>query len=134
MDMNRCSRTLTPSLRVERGPGASHRPGIDPLLRVQDRTVASKPAAKLPSSPPGRRGRNKGQAVPRLRGGAGAPAKLLCMGEAISTAGKKVLAVAVLLLAAWILFKVVLGFVTAVAWIAVVVLAIIAIVWALRVL
>ena len=56
------------------------------------------------------------------------------MGEAISTAGKKVLAVGVLLLAAWILFKVVLGFVTAVAWIAVVVLAIIAIVWALRVL
>ena len=56
------------------------------------------------------------------------------MGEAISNAGKKVLAVGVLLLAAWILFKVVLGFVTAVAWIAVVVLAVIAIVWALRVL
>ncbi len=56
------------------------------------------------------------------------------MGEAISNAGRKVLAVAVLLLAAWILFKVVLGFVTAVAWIAVVILAIIAIVWALRVL
>ena len=56
------------------------------------------------------------------------------MGEAISNVGKKVLAVAVLLLAAWILFKVVLGFVTAVAWIAVVVLAVIAIVWALRVL
>ncbi len=56
------------------------------------------------------------------------------MGEAVSTVGKKVLAVGVLLLAAWILFKVVLGFVTAVAWIAVVVLAVIAIVWALRVL
>ena len=56
------------------------------------------------------------------------------MGEAISNAGRKVLAVAVLILAAWILFKVVLGFVTAVAWIAVVVLAVIAIVWALRVL
>ncbi len=56
------------------------------------------------------------------------------MGEKATQAGKKVLALGVLLVAAWILFKVVLGFVTAVAWIAVVVLAIIAIVWALRVL
>lgn len=56
------------------------------------------------------------------------------MREATSAALRKLLAVAVLLVAAWILFKVVLGFVTAVAWIAVVVLAIVAIVWALRVL
>ena len=56
------------------------------------------------------------------------------MGEAISNAGRKVLAVAVLILAAWILFKVAFGFVAAMAWIAMVVLAIIAIVWALRVL
>ncbi len=56
------------------------------------------------------------------------------MGEAAKTAGKKLLAVAVLLVAAWILFKVVLGFVAAVAWIAVVVLAVIAVVWAIRVL
>ena len=56
------------------------------------------------------------------------------MGEAAATAGKKLLAIAVLLVAAWILFKVVLGVVAAVAWIAVVVLAIVAIVWAIRVL
>ena len=56
------------------------------------------------------------------------------MGEAISSAGRKVLAVGVLLLAAWILFKVVLGFVTAIAWVAVVIIAIVAVVWALRVL
>jgi hypothetical protein len=40
----------------------------------------------------------------------------------------------VLLLAAWVLFKLVLGFVAAVAWILVVVLAIAAVVWAVRVL
>jgi hypothetical protein len=51
-----------------------------------------------------------------------------------SEAGKKLLAVGVLLLAAYVLFKVVLGFVAAVAWIAVVVLAVAAVVWAIRVL
>jgi len=56
------------------------------------------------------------------------------MGEHVANAGKKLLAIGVLLVAAWILFKVVLGFVTAVAWIAVVVLALVAIVWAIRVL
>jgi hypothetical protein len=56
------------------------------------------------------------------------------MGEKAKTGGKKLLALAVLLIAAWILFKVVLGVVTAVAWVAVVVLAIIAVVWAIRVL
>jgi hypothetical protein len=56
------------------------------------------------------------------------------MGETAANAGKKLLAIAVLLVAAWILFKVVLGFVAAIAWIAVVVLAIVAIVWAIRVL
>jgi hypothetical protein len=56
------------------------------------------------------------------------------MGQLASDAARKVLAVAVLLVAAFILFKVVLGFVAAVAWIAVVVLAIVAVVWALRVL
>lgn len=53
---------------------------------------------------------------------------------AAKSGGKKLLAIAVLLVAAWILFKVVLGFVAAVAWIAVVVLAIVAVVWAIRVL
>lgn len=56
------------------------------------------------------------------------------MREKAKAGGVKLLAVAVLLVAAWILFKVVLGFVTAIAWVAVVVLAIVAVVWALRVL
>jgi hypothetical protein len=56
------------------------------------------------------------------------------MGEALSQAGRKVLAVGVLILAAYLLFKVVLGFVMAVAWIAIVVVAIAAVIWALRVL
>jgi hypothetical protein len=56
------------------------------------------------------------------------------MGETLSNAATKLIAVAVLVVAAWILFKVVLGFVAAVAWILVAVLAVVAIVWALRVL
>lgn len=56
------------------------------------------------------------------------------MGEAAANVGKKLLAIVVLLVAAWILFKVVIGVVAAVAWIAVVVLAIVAVVWAIRVL
>lgn len=51
-----------------------------------------------------------------------------------SNVGRKLIAVAVLLVAAWILFKVVLGFVSAIAWVAVVVLAVIAVVWAVGVL
>ena len=46
----------------------------------------------------------------------------------------KALAVVVLLIAAWILFKVVIGVVAAVAWIVVVVLGIFAVLWALSVL
>jgi hypothetical protein len=56
------------------------------------------------------------------------------MGQLASDAGRKLLALLVLLLAAWVLFKLVLGFVAAVAWILVVVLAIAAVVWAVRVL
>jgi hypothetical protein len=56
------------------------------------------------------------------------------MREAAGDLGRKALALLVLLVAAWILFKVVLGIVAAVAWIVVVVLAIAAIVWAIRVL
>lgn len=56
------------------------------------------------------------------------------MGELASQTGKKILAVGVLVVAAYVLFKIVLGFVAAVAWIAIVVLAIIAVIWALRVL
>ena len=56
------------------------------------------------------------------------------MGEVVSDAGRKLLAVAVLVIAAWVLFKVVLGFVAAVAWIVVAVVAVVAVVWAIGVL
>jgi hypothetical protein len=56
------------------------------------------------------------------------------MREAAGDLGRKAIAVVVLLVAAYILFKVVLGVVAALAWVIVVVLAIAAIVWALRVL
>jgi hypothetical protein len=46
--------------------------------------------------------------------------------------GGKLLAVAVLLVAGWILLKIVIGVVTAVAWIVVAVLAVIAVIWALN--
>ena len=56
------------------------------------------------------------------------------MGELVSQAGRKLLAVGILLLAAYVLFKVVLGFVTTLAWVAVAILAVVAIAWAIRVL
>jgi len=56
------------------------------------------------------------------------------MGELARDTGRKALALGILLLAAWVLFKVVLGFVTTIAWISVVVVAVVAVVWALRVL
>jgi hypothetical protein len=56
------------------------------------------------------------------------------MREAAGDLGRKALALLVLLVAAWILFKVVIGVVAVVFWIVVVALAIAAIVWALRVL
>ncbi len=56
------------------------------------------------------------------------------MGQLVADAGRKLIAVAVLLVAAYILFKVVLGFVAAVAWVVIAVLAVVAVVWALGVL
>ena len=56
------------------------------------------------------------------------------MGEAVAEVGKKGLALAVLLGAAYLLFKVVLGFVATIAWIAIAVIAVIAVVWAIRIL
>jgi hypothetical protein len=53
------------------------------------------------------------------------------MREAASDLGMKALAVAVLLVAAWILFKFVLGVLTGLAWIALIIGAIIAVIWAL---
>jgi hypothetical protein len=52
----------------------------------------------------------------------------------VASLGKRALALVVLLIAAWILFKVVIGVVAAVATIIVVVLAIVAVIWAIRVL
>jgi putative Ca2+/H+ antiporter (TMEM165/GDT1 family) len=52
------------------------------------------------------------------------------MSEALSEIGKKGLALAILLVAAYVLFKVVIGVVAAIAWIVVVVLAIAAAIWA----
>jgi hypothetical protein len=46
----------------------------------------------------------------------------------------KAVAVVALLVAAWILFKVVIGVVTAVAWVVVIVLAVMAVLWAMSVL
>jgi hypothetical protein len=56
------------------------------------------------------------------------------MGQLASDAARKLLAVAVLVVAAYVLFKLVLGFVTAIAWIVVAVVAVAAVIWALRVL
>jgi hypothetical protein len=56
------------------------------------------------------------------------------MGQTVSDLGRKALALLVLLLAAWILFKLVLGFVAAVAWIVIAVIAVAAVIWAVRVL
>jgi hypothetical protein len=49
-----------------------------------------------------------------------------------SSLGKRAIAVLVLLVAAWILFKVVIGFVAAISGTIVVILAIVAIIWAIR--
>jgi len=56
------------------------------------------------------------------------------MGQMASDIGRKLIAIAVLLVVVYILFKVVIGFVAAIAWIAVIVLAVIAGIWALGVL
>jgi hypothetical protein len=56
------------------------------------------------------------------------------MGQLVADAGRKLLAIGVLVIAAYVLFKVVLGFVAAVAWIVIAVVAVVAVVWALGVL
>jgi len=54
------------------------------------------------------------------------------MRETAATLGKKALAALVLLVAAYVLFKVVVGLVTGLVWVIVAVLAIAALVWAVR--
>jgi hypothetical protein len=56
------------------------------------------------------------------------------MREAAGDVGRKALALVVLLVAAWLLLKVVIGVVAAVAWIVVFVVAVVAVLWALSVL
>ena len=56
------------------------------------------------------------------------------MREMASDVGRKLIAVAVLLVAAWLLFKVVIGVVATVAWIVVAAVAVVAVVWAVGVL
>jgi hypothetical protein len=56
------------------------------------------------------------------------------MRETAGDLGRKAIALVVLLIAAYVLFKVIIGVVAALAWIIVVVIAIAAIVWAIRVL
>ena len=53
------------------------------------------------------------------------------MRDALSDLGMKALALAVLLVAAWVLFKFVLGVLTGLAWVALVIGAVIAAIWAL---
>jgi uncharacterized membrane protein YccC len=51
-----------------------------------------------------------------------------------SSLAKRALALVILLVAAWILLKVVIGVITAIAWVVVAVLAVAAVIWAIRVL
>jgi len=51
-----------------------------------------------------------------------------------SSLGKRAIAALVLLVAAWILFKIAIGIVTAVFWVVLAVVAVIAVIWAIRVL
>jgi hypothetical protein len=54
------------------------------------------------------------------------------MREAASNLGSKAIAVLVLVIAAWILFKVVIGIVSAVFWTVLVIAAVIAVLWSLN--
>ena len=54
------------------------------------------------------------------------------MSESVSNLGAKALALVILLVAGWILLKIVIGVVTFVAWAAVGILALVAVIWALN--
>jgi hypothetical protein len=56
------------------------------------------------------------------------------MRETAGDLGRRMLAILVLIVAAWILFKVVIGIVAGLATVIVAVLAIVAVIWAIRVL
>lgn len=54
------------------------------------------------------------------------------MSDAISTLGRRALAIGVLVVAGYVLFKLVIGLVASVAFVLVAILAVLAILWALR--
>ena len=54
------------------------------------------------------------------------------MSHALTESGKKALAVAILVLVAYLVFKLVVGLVTSLLWFAVAVVAVLAVVWAVR--
>jgi hypothetical protein len=54
------------------------------------------------------------------------------MKESVANLGTKAIALGVLLVAAWVLFKVVIGVVAAIAWTVVAVIALVGVVWALN--
>ena len=53
------------------------------------------------------------------------------MSESLSNIGAKALALVILLVAGWILLKIVIGVVTAVFWTVLAILAVVAVIWAL---
>lgn len=59
-------------------------------------------------------------------------ATLAVMSEAVSGLGKKLLAAAVLVVAAYLVFKLVIGLVASVVWFLVAVVAVLAVIWAVR--
>lgn len=54
------------------------------------------------------------------------------MGEALTNLAKKALAILVLAIAAYLLFELIVGFVSAIAWVVIAILALAAVVWAVR--
>ena len=54
------------------------------------------------------------------------------MSETLSNIGMKALALVILLVAGWILLKIVIGVVTFIAWTVIGILAVIAVIWALN--
>ena len=54
------------------------------------------------------------------------------MSETLSNIGGKLLALVILLIAGWVLLKIVIGVVTFVAWTVVAIVAVIAVIWALN--
>lgn len=54
------------------------------------------------------------------------------MADAAANLGKKLIAVAVLVVAAYLLFKLVIGLVASVVWLIVAVIAVLAVIWAVR--